>query len=257
MLELRKLSVRYGAIVALDGVSLQVAKGEIVCLIGANGAGKSTVLNAISGVVPSFDGSIEFEGRSIRGMRASRIVRGGLVQVPEGRLVFPDMSVMENLEMGAYSRGAGWRETLDFVLALFPRLAERKDQLAGLMSGGEQQMLAIGRALMAKPRMLLLDEPSMGLAPLVIIDIFRTLKRLRSEFGLSILLVEQNARAALALADRGYVLTNGRITAGGPCTELLADKATLEAFLGRSRNHQGAPPRPEAASADTVHQLTR
>jgi branched-chain amino acid transport system ATP-binding protein len=253
MLDVRDLRVRYGAIQALDGVSMQVGRGEIVCLIGANGAGKSTVLNAISGVVPAFGGSIELDSKPILGRRASRIVRSGLVQVPEGRLVFPDMSVIENLEMGAYSQSASWRESLDFVLALFPRLAERKDQLAGLMSGGEQQMLAIGRALMAKPRLLLLDEPSMGLAPLVIADIFRTLKRLRGEFGLSILLVEQNARAALALADRGYVLTSGRITAGGPCKDLLADEATLEAFLGRSR--PVPPPAPPASGADLRHPL--
>jgi branched-chain amino acid transport system ATP-binding protein len=233
LLELRDLQVRYGGIIALDGVSLEVAKGEIVCLIGANGAGKSTVLNSVSGVVPVVSGTIEFGGLTLRGTRASGIVRKGLVQVPEGRLVFPDMSVIENLEMGAYSRRASFEEALVFVFSLFPRLQERRSQLAGLMSGGEQQMLAIGRALMAKPSLLLLDEPSMGLAPRVIVDIFRTLKRLRAEFGLSIMLVEQNARAALALADRGYVLTNGKITARGTSAELLADHSVLEAFLGR------------------------
>ena len=235
MLEMQDISVRYGAIQALRSVSMRVAKGEIVCLIGANGAGKSTVLNAISGVVSLTGGSIAFEGASIRGARASAIVRKGLVQVPEGRLVFPDMTVLENLEMGAYSRRDAADDTLAMVMQLFPRLAERTTQLAGLMSGGEQQMLAIGRALMARPRLLLLDEPSMGLAPLVIADIFRTLQRLRTEFGLSILLVEQNARAALMLADRGYVLTNGRITQEGTSKALLADSATQEAFLGRAR----------------------
>ena len=215
MLELKDLIVRYGAIQAVSRVSLEVAKGKIVCLIGANGAGKSTVLNAISGVVPVIDGSITFEGKSTRGDRASAIVRRGLIQVPEGRLVFPDMTVLENLEMGAYSRRDAASTTRAMVMELFPRLNERRTQLAGLMSGGEQQMLAIGRALMAKPRLLLLDEPSMGLAPLVIADIFRTLKRLRAEFDLSILLVEQNAKAALTLADRGYVLTNGRISHSG------------------------------------------
>jgi branched-chain amino acid transport system ATP-binding protein len=235
MLELNGVSVRYGAIQALRQVSMRVGQGEIVCLIGANGAGKSTVLNAISGVVGASAGSIVFEGADIRGARASAIVRKGLVQVPEGRLVFPDMTVLENLEMGAYSRRDATEATLAMVLQLFPRLEERKAQLAGLMSGGEQQMLAIGRALMAAPRMLLLDEPSMGLAPLVIADIFRTLARLRTEFGLSILLVEQNARAALMLADRGYVLTNGAITHEGASKALLADSATQEAFLGRAR----------------------
>lgn len=235
MFELKDISVRYGAIQALRNVSLYIAKGEIVCLIGANGAGKSTVLNAISGVVAPTGGSIEFEGTSIRGARASTIVRKGLIQVPEGRLVFPDMTVLENLEMGAYSRRDATDGTLSMVMGLFPRLAERTTQLAGLMSGGEQQMLAIGRALMGSPRLLLLDEPSMGLAPLVIADIFRTLQRLRTEFGLSILLVEQNARAALMLADRGYVLTNGRITQEGTSKALLADSATQEAFLGRTR----------------------
>ncbi len=235
MLEVRNLSVRYGAIEALKDANLVVGQNEIVCLIGANGAGKSTVLNAISGVVPACAGHVGFLDERISGRRASRIVRAGLVQVPEGRLVFPDMSVMENLEMGAYSQTGRYQETLDSVLALFPRLKERRTQLAGLMSGGEQQMLAIGRALMARPRLLLLDEPSMGLAPLVIADIFQTLRKLRATLGLSILLVEQNARAALALADRGYVLANGRITASGTSAQLLADSATVEAFLGHSK----------------------
>jgi branched-chain amino acid transport system ATP-binding protein len=234
MLALRDVEVRYGAVHALRGVSLDVQAGEIVCLIGANGAGKSTVLNAISGVVRVAAGTIAFEGAPLLRRRASAIVRKGLLQVPEGRLVFPDMSVRENLEMGAYSRTESSADTLAMVLQLFPRLAERQAQLAGLMSGGEQQMLAIGRALMAKPRLLLLDEPSMGLAPLVIVDIFRTLARLRAEFGLSILLVEQNATAALKLADRGYVLTNGRITASGASRLLLEDGQTREAFLGRA-----------------------
>ncbi len=236
MLELKNIAVRYGAIQALSGVSLQVAKGEVVCLIGANGAGKSSVLNAISGVVPVVDGSITFEGEPIRGARAGAIVRKGLIQVPEGRLVFPDMTVLENLEMGAYSRRDSTSDTLAMVMELFPRLAERRAQLAGLMSGGEQQMLAIGRALMAKPRLLLLDEPSMGLAPQVIASIFRTLKRLRDDFGVSILLVEQNAKAALKLADRGYVLINGRIANSGSSESLLADSATQEAFLGRTHS---------------------
>lgn len=241
MLELKDLVVHYGAIQALDGVSIKVAGGEIVCLIGANGAGKSTVLNAISGVVPATSGTIHFAGKPMRGAKPSIIVRSGLVQVPEGRLVFPDMTVMENLEMGAYSRRDPIAPTLDMVMSLFPMLAERRVQLAGLLSGGQQQMLAIGRALMAKPLFLLLDEPSMGLAPLVVADIFRTLERLRREFKLSILLVEQNAKAALTLADRGYVLTNGRITQSGSSRDLLNDEATQEAFLGRSRRHAHHP----------------
>jgi branched-chain amino acid transport system ATP-binding protein len=236
MLELKNVAVRYGAIQAASGVCLHVAKGEVVCLIGANGAGKSSVLNAISGVVPVVDGSITFEGEPIRGARAGFIVRKGLVQVPEGRLVFPDMTVLENLEMGAYSRRDDSTGSLAMVMELFPRLDERRAQLAGLMSGGEQQMLAIGRALMAKPRLLLLDEPSMGLAPQVIADIFRTLRRLRDEFDVSILLVEQNAKAALKLADRGYVLVNGHITNSGSSKSLLADRATQEAFLGRAHS---------------------
>jgi len=234
MLDLKDVSVRYGAIQALRGVSLHVSKGEIVCLIGANGAGKSTVLNAISGVVPTAEGSVVFEGADLRRQRAAAIVRRGLIQVPEGRLVFPDMTVIENLQMGAYSRRDSTQASFEMVMSLFPRLGERKAQLAGLMSGGEQQMLAIGRALMAAPRLLLLDEPAMGLAPLVIADIFKTLQRLRTEFGLSMLLVEQNARAALMLADRGYVLINGRVTQQGASKELLEDSATQEAFLGRS-----------------------
>lgn len=240
MLELENVAVRYGAIQAVSGVSLKVAKGEVVCLIGANGAGKSSVLNAISGVVPVIAGSITFEGEAIGGTRAVSIVRRGLIQVPEGRLVFPDMTVAENLEMGAYSRRDTSSDTLAMVMELFPRLNERRTQLAGLMSGGEQQMLAIGRALMAKPRLLLLDEPSMGLAPQVIASIFRTLRRLRDEFGLSILLVEQNAKAALNLADRGYVLVNGVITHSGTSKSLLEDSATQEAFLGRTHSAAAA-----------------
>lgn len=233
MLELKDICVRYGAIEALAGVSLKVDAGEIVCLIGANGAGKSTVLNAISGVVPLVSGSTTFEGATLSKLGSTQIVRKGVVQVPEGRLVFPDLTVLENLEMGSYTQSAaGFQASLDAVFALFPRLADRRQQLAGLMSGGEQQMLAIGRALAAKPKLLLLDEPSMGLAPLVIVDIFKSLRRLRAELGLTILLVEQNARAALSLSDRGYVLVNGRISRTGKSSDLAADPAIREAFLG-------------------------
>ena len=244
MLELHDIRVRYGAIEALAGVSLTVEAGEIVCLIGANGAGKSTVLNAISGIVPLDSGSSTFEGAPLSKLGSTQIVRKGVVQVPEGRLVFPDLTVLENLEMGGYTQpSAGLQASLDAVFALFPRLADRRQQLAGLMSGGEQQMLAIGRALTAKPRLLLLDEPSMGLAPLVILDIFQSLRRLRTELGLTILLVEQNARAALSLSDRGYVLVNGRIAKTGKSADLAADPAIREAFLGsvpESRIHSPA-----------------
>jgi branched-chain amino acid transport system ATP-binding protein len=231
MLELTNLVVRYGAIQAVTGVSLHVSKGEVVCLIGANGAGKSTVLNAISGVVSVADGSIKFEGAELRSARAAAIVRSGLIQVPEGRLVFPDMTVQENLEMGAYSRRDNVSQTLDMVLELFPRLAERRAQLAGLMSGGEQQMLAIGRALMAKPRVLLLDEPSMGLAPILVEQIFDIVKAI-NEGGTTVLLVEQNALMALGIAKRGYILQTGEVVLADTAERLRTDPAVRKAYLG-------------------------
>jgi branched-chain amino acid transport system ATP-binding protein len=234
MLKLVDAAARYGAIQALKKIDLHIDSREIVCLIGANGAGKSTVMNVISGLVPLSNGYVEFEGEKLSGRSATAIVNRGIVQVPEGRLVFPDMTVLENLEMGAFTRPkAEQKRTYDLVFTLFPRLAERRVQLAGLMSGGEQQMLAIGRALMASPRLLLLDEPSMGLAPLLIAEIFETLGRLRTEFGLTMLLVEQNAHAALSLADRGYVLANGAITRTAAASELLSDSSIQEAFLGK------------------------
>ncbi len=236
MLEARGLSVRYGAISALRSVDLDVKKGEIVAFVGANGAGKSTLLNAISAVVPLTSGEVRFEGKLVSSRPAAEIVRSGLVQVPEGRQVFGNMTVMENLEMGGYSRrGKLPPSELEFVFSLFPRLAERKTQLAGLMSGGEQQMLAISRALMAKPRLLMLDEPSMGLAPLVVSEIFRTLERLRKETDLTIMLVEQNAKAALRLSDRAYVLVNGRVQQSGRSDDLLEDKGIRDAFLGGAK----------------------
>ena len=213
---------------------MRVEVGEIVCLIGANGAGKSTILNVISGLVPAGSGSVTLEGQSLARRKASEVVRRGVVQVPEGRLVFPDMTVQENLEMGAYTQRRSAREqNLAEVLQLFPILQERHSQFAGLLSGGQQQMLAIGRALMASPRLLLLDEPSMGLAPLVIADIFRVLQRLRVERGCTILLVEQNARAALKISDRGYVLAGGRITRSGPVQDLIEDREIQEHYLGK------------------------
>jgi len=240
MLELHDVSVRYGGIHALGDVSLKVTKGEIVCLIGANGAGKSSILNVVSGLVPARAGQVTFEGESLLRKSATAIVRKGIIQVPEGRLVFPDLTVLENLEMGAYTQKVErFLPTLDSVFQLFPRLAERRGQLAGLMSGGEQQMLAVGRALMAHPKLLLLDEPSMGLAPLIIAEIFRIIGRLRDDLGCTILLVEQNARAALALADRGYVLVNGHVAKSGPAVDLMKDSAIQEAFLGKRRAHPG------------------
>ena len=234
MLELRDVSARFGSIEALRNISINVDAGEIVCLIGANGAGKSTILNVISGLVPTTTGTVTFEGNSLAGKKASEVVRTGVVQVPEGRLVFPDLTVLENLEMGAYTRPSATLELgLSAVFQLFPRMQDRRSQLAGLLSGGEQQMLAIGRALMANPRLLLLDEPSMGLAPLVIVDIFRVLHRLRAEHGCTVLLVEQNAKAALRISDRGYVLSNGRITGSGLARELVLDRDIQEHYLGK------------------------
>jgi branched-chain amino acid transport system ATP-binding protein len=234
MLEMRDTAARYGSTEALKAVSLTVAKGEIVCLIGSNGAGKSTLLNIVSGVVRSASGEVLFEGASIVGRHSSDIVRRGIVQVPEGRQVFPDLTVFENLEMGAYSRPVrNFADNVRFVFDLFPRISERRNQLAGLLSGGEQQMLAIARALMAEPRLLLLDEPSMGLAPLVIADIFRVLGRLRKDLSLTILLVEQNARAALKLADRGYVLVNGHVAKAASCAELSQDPEIQDHYLGK------------------------
>lgn len=232
MLSVRALVVAYGAVRALKGVSLDVGKGEVVALIGANGAGKSSLLNAISGVVPVESGEILLDGQALHTLAGHRIVSQGVVQVPEGRQVFSDLTVQENLDMGGYSRKpAENREMNDRVLDLFPRLAERRQQLAGLMSGGEQQMLAIARGLMARPRVLLLDEPSMGLAPMVVADIFAVLKRLNAE-GQTIMLVEQNARAALKLASRAYVLTNGEITLQGPASEMSNHPHVRNAFLG-------------------------
>ncbi len=252
MLEVQGISAAYRAIVALREVSISVAKGEIVALVGANGAGKSTLLNTISGIVPVRGGRILFEGQPIQGRSATAIVRLGIVQVPEGRQVFANLTVRENLELGAYVRkGHDPSDDLAMIYGLFPRLQERQTQFAGFLSGGEQQMLALGRALMAGPRLLLLDEPSMGLAPMVLADMFRMLRRLKERFGLTILLVEQNARAALALAHRAYVLTSGCVTQAGTGAELLADPAVRSAFLGQSArpSGQGIPSHPPPAHA--------
>ena len=234
MLKLNSVTARFGSVEALSDVSISVEAGEIVCLIGANGAGKSTILNVISGLVPAASGNVSLEGESLAEKKASEIVRRGVVPVPEGRGVFPDLTVRENLEMGAYTQDSAiFKDSMAEVIALFPLLQERHAQLAGYLSGGQQQMLAIGRALMARPKLLLLDEPSMGLAPLVIADIFRTVQRLRTEHNCTILLVEQNAKAALKISDRGYVLANGRITGSGLARELVEDREIQEHYLGK------------------------
>jgi branched-chain amino acid transport system ATP-binding protein len=233
MLEISRLDVYYGVIRALHEISLRVGKGEIVTLIGANGAGKSTTLLTLSGLLTPLSGSIIYEGSDITYAPAHRRVEMGIVQVPEGRRVFANMSVSENLELGAYTRKdkAGVRQDLERVFALFPILAERRKQAAGTLSGGQQQMLAIGRALMGRPRLLLMDEPSLGLAPLLVKEIFQTIAEIRSQ-GVTVLLVEQNAHMALSLADRAYVLETGRITLSGPAKELLANEEVKKAYLG-------------------------
>jgi branched-chain amino acid transport system ATP-binding protein len=234
LLEIEALFLRYGQVEALSGVSFSVGEGEIVAMIGANGAGKSSTLLAISGIVRAAAGRILFGGRDIAGLRADKIVRLGLSQVPEGRAILAPLTVAENLELGAWTRrGRGAARSLERVHALFPRLAERSDQLAGSLSGGEQQMLAIGRALMAEPRLLLLDEPSMGLAPKLVSSIFKTIAEIR-ESGTTVLLVEQNARQALGIADRGLVLAHGRLLKQGPSADLLSDPEVIEAFLGKA-----------------------
>lgn len=231
MLKVRDLSVYYDAIHAVKGVSFDVAQGEIVSLIGANGAGKTTILHTISGLIRPEGGSIHFDGTDITQKRADKIPGLGLAQVPEGRRVFARMSVSENLEMGAYSRKDDWKEDYEHVLTLLPRLRERRNQLAGTLSGGEQQMLAIGRALMSKPKMLLLDEPSMGLSPLLVGEVFRLIREINAE-GMTILLVEQNAKIALTLASRGYVLETGRITLYGNTSDLIDNEEVKRAYLG-------------------------
>ncbi len=233
LLEIRGLEVRYGGIRAVKGVDLEVGEGELVCLIGANGAGKTSVLKAICGLIPPAAGSVTYAGKAITGLPSFRLVREGLVLVPEGRGIFGQLSVAENLSMGAFARNdaAGVKRDLERILALFPRLAERSTQSAGTLSGGEQQMLAMGRALMSKPRLLLLDEPSMGLAPLMVAKIFEVVRKISSE-GVTILLIEQNARMALESAGRGYVLESGSIALQGEARELLADPRVREAYLG-------------------------
>jgi branched-chain amino acid transport system ATP-binding protein len=231
-LKVSKLKVAYGGIQAVKGASFEVREGELVSLIGANGAGKTTTLKAITGTQPVADGDIEYLGRAIKGQGAWDLVKQGLVMVPEGRGVFSRMTITENLQMGAYVRNDSEIDAdIDKVFGLFPRLKERRAQLAGTMSGGEQQMLAMGRALMARPKVLLLDEPSMGLSPIMVDKIFEVVADIHSR-GTTILLVEQNASRALALADRAYVMDSGEITMEGPAKQLLADPKVRAAYLG-------------------------
>ena len=232
ILKVSDINVYYGAIHAIKGVSFEINPGEVVTLIGANGAGKSTTLQTVSGLLHSRTGSIEFLGENLMGVPAHKVVAKGLAQVPEGRRVFLQMTVEENLEMGAYTRSGGDIDAdLEKVYAYFPRLMERRRQIAGTLSGGEQQMLAMGRALMSRPKLLMLDEPSMGLAPILVEQIFKIIQTLH-EAGTTILLVEQNAQAALSIADRGYVLETGKIVTSGTGTELLASPEIKKAYLG-------------------------
>lgn len=235
LLAVRNLSVAYGGIQAVRALNLEVAQGEMVCLIGANGAGKTTTLKAISGLIAAHGGSVHFDGRSITRLPAHEVARSGLTLVPEGRGVFPRMSVAENLLMGAYARKdhAAVARDLDRVNGLLPRLAERSGQMAGLLSGGEQQMLALGRAMMARPRLLLLDEPSMGLAPLMVKAVFDIIRHIAAE-GVAVLLIEQNAHLALKTCARGYVLEQGALTLSGPADALAANPAVRQAYLGES-----------------------
>ncbi len=232
MLKVDNLNVYYGAIHAIKDVSFEVREGEIVTLIGANGAGKSTILKTVSGLLHSKGGSIEFMGEQIGGIPPHKVVAKGLAQVPEGRRVFTQMTVEENLEMGGYIQPGNQIEAgLQDVYKRFPRLQERRRQTAGTLSGGEQQMLAMGRAMMSRPKLLMLDEPSMGLSPILVEQVFDIIKELHKA-GVTILLVEQNARMALSVADRGYVLETGRITLSGPGRELLNDEGVKKAYLG-------------------------
>ena len=232
MLEVRALRAGYGAIEVLRGVDLAVGAGEIVALLGSNGAGKSTLNNNVSGLYRPLAGTIRFDGQEIAGAPSMRIVEAGLVQVPEGRRVFPNLSVRENLELGSYRRGRGARaKNLDHVLSIFPRLNERLAQSAGTLSGGEQQMLAIGRGLMGEPRLLILDEPSLGLSPLLVEEMFALIGRLNRD-GLAILLVEQNVVQSLAIAHRAYVLENGRIALSGQAADLAQDPELRKSYLG-------------------------
>ena len=234
MLKIDNLHVNYGGIEALRGISLEVPDGKVVTLIGANGAGKSTTLRTITGLVKAASGSIQWNGEELLGKSIDKIVTSGIAMSPEGRRVFPDMTVLENLKIGAYLRKdkAEIEKDIQWVYSLFPRLEERSWQLAGTLSGGEQQMLAVGRALMSRPKLLLLDEPSLGLAPLVVQDIFNIIREINRQ-GMTVLLIEQNANMALKIADVAYVLETGKITMSGTGAELLADERVKDAYLGK------------------------
>ena len=232
MLEIKDLHVNYGAVQALNGISLTVNDGEIVSLIGANGAGKTTTLRTITGLEKAASGTVTFEGHDLTKTTPSKIISLKLAHVPEGRHIFPQMTVEENLEMGAYADRAGMAETMANVYERFPRLKERRRQLAGTLSGGEQQMLAVGRALMAKPKMILMDEPSMGLSPLLVKEIFKIIQEVNKQ-GITILLVEQNAKMALSISDRAYVLETGSISIEGNAADLLKDPRVKKAYLGQ------------------------
>ena len=233
MLEIRNLNVHYGGIHALRGINLEVDDGKIISLIGANGAGNSTTLKSVMGLVPKSAGSVVWNGRDITRLETKEIVKAGIALCPEGRKVFPDLTVAENLTIGAYLRKdkEEIKKDRDWVYELFPRMKEREWQLAGTLSGGEQQMLAVGRALMTKPKLLMLDEPSLGLAPLVIKDIFSIIRQIK-EAGVNVLLIEQNAKAALEISDFAYVMETGTITMSGPGRELLSDDRVKKAYLG-------------------------
>lgn len=233
MLEIKDLEVCYGVIRAIKGVSFEVNQGEIIALIGANGAGKTTILHTITGLIPAKSGSILFEGKELTKTPAHKIVSMGMAHVPEGRRVFAQLSVLENLKLGAYTRKdkAEISKSLQMVYERFPRLEERKNQVAGTLSGGEQQMLAMGRALMSNPRIILMDEPSMGLSPLLVSEIFDIIKVI-SESGTTVLLVEQNAKKALSIADRAYVLETGNITLSGKASDLINNDSVKKAYLG-------------------------
>ena len=255
MLEVRSLAVRYGQHPALKGVDLTVAPGEIVVILGANGAGKSSLLKALAGMLGgAASGAVTLGGQALSGLAPHRIVEAGLALVPEGRGIFGDLSVQENLALGAFARRAreGQAQTLQAVLALFPRLAERQAQLARTMSGGEQQMVAIGRALMSSPTILMLDEPSLGLSPRLSGELFRNLQTVRAS-GVGILLVEQNARQSLAIADRAYLLENGRIVGQGPARAMLDDPAVQAAYLGGAAAAAPEKPQPSAPAAAPKH----
>ena len=231
ILSIKDLKVNYGGIEAVKGISFDVPKGDIVTLIGANGAGKSSTLRAIAGLVKPKSGSIEFEGESLTVKDTTVIVSRGITLVPEGRRIFPDLTVLENLRVGAYMRKDDITPDINWVYELFPRLKERSWQAGGTLSGGEQQMLAVGRALMSRPKLMMMDEPSLGLAPLIVRDIFSIIKEINKR-GVTILLIEQNANMALSTADTGYVMETGRITMTGPGKELLANEAVKAAYLG-------------------------